>query len=201
MRLERKQLFFYERLPWLAVQVWSKINCLCWISRGKVAWSDANALSYWGRLLSSVFDTRQTIHGTWNLLNKCWKCKKTIVPMVLMNRHINRSRCERYIMSVEFYAWCKKGPLLLRTGVLKAKAKNTHVQNSRYIKVQHHTVWYHPGKEAGYLRPDILKESNSVSDKKRFFSATSIWKVRAKSTHVLNSTYIKLQHHPIIFTS
>ena len=29
--------------------------------------------------------------------------RKIVVPLVQMNRHINQSMCERYIMSVEFY--------------------------------------------------------------------------------------------------
>ena len=28
--------------------------------------------------------------------------RKMVVPLVLMNRYINQSRCERYILSVEF---------------------------------------------------------------------------------------------------
>jgi len=42
---------------------------------------------------------------------KLENARKVVVPLVLMNRHINQS-----------------------------KAKNTYVLNSRYIKVQHHTL-------------------------------------------------------------
>ena len=128
--------------------------------------------------------------------------RKVVVPLVLMNRYINQSRCEGYIMSAEFYVWHnQKGSLLLRTGISKVKARNTHVLNSSYIKAQHHTLWYYPGKESGYLRPYILTESNSVPHKKWIFSATGISKVKAKSTHVFNSKYMKAQHYPMIFTS
>ena len=43
--------------------------------------------------------------------------------------------------------------------------------------------------------PYVLKESNPVSGIKRLFSATGTWKAKAKSTHVLNSTYIEVQHY------
>ena len=37
----------------------------------------------------------------------CWvnvrKCKKIVAALVLMNRHINQSKCKRCIMSLEFY--------------------------------------------------------------------------------------------------
>ena len=128
--------------------------------------------------------------------------QKIVVSLVLMNRHINQSRCGKYIMSVELYVWYyKKGSILLRRGISKVKAKDTYVLNSRYIKVQHHTLWYYPGKESRYPRPYILKEPNSVSHKKRLFSATGIWKAKAKGTHVLNTTHIKVQHYPMTFTS
>ena len=29
--------------------------------------------------------------------------RKVVVPFVLMNRYINHSKCERYIVSVDFY--------------------------------------------------------------------------------------------------
>ena len=85
----------------------------------------------------------------------------------------------------------QKGSHVLRTGVSKVKAKNAHIPYSRYIKIQHHTLWYYPGKESGYLRPYIFEESNSVFDQKRLYSSSGIWNVRAQSTHVLNSKYIK----------
>ena len=67
--------------------------------------------------------------------------QKIVVSLVLMNRHINQSRCGKYIMSVELYVWYyKKGSILLRRGISKVKAKDTYVLNSRYIKVQHHTL-------------------------------------------------------------
>ena len=34
--------------------------------------------------------------------------RKIAVPLVIMNRHINQSRCERYILSVEFDVCYKK---------------------------------------------------------------------------------------------
>ena len=60
---------FHKRLPSLTAQVWSKIYCPGAISWGAVAWSDANALGYCEKMLS-VFDTRQIIYGTSNLLDK-----------------------------------------------------------------------------------------------------------------------------------
>ena len=107
--------------------------------------------------------------------------RKVVVSFVLMNRYINQSRCEGYIMSAEFYVWHnQKGSLLLRTGISKVKARNTHVLNSSYIKAQHHTLWYYPGKESGHLRPCMLKESNPVSHKKMLFSATVYEKPKRK---------------------
>ena len=103
-------------------------------------------------------------------------------------------------MSVELYVWYNKKALFGCVLVYKVRAKNTYVQNPRYITVQHHILSYYPGKASGYLRPYILTESNSVSRKKRIFSATGLSKVKAKNTHVLNSTYIKIQHYPMIFT-
>ena len=116
-------VFFHKRLPYLTVQVWSKINCLGWISRVTVAWSDANALGYCGIMLSSVIHTRKLYmaHKT------CWinveNPRKIVVPLVLMNRHINQSRCERYIMSVEFHVWYIKKTLLCVLVYQKSKRK------------------------------------------------------------------------------
>ena len=148
----------------------------------------------------SIFDTRQIIHRTWNLFDKVRKCGKNVIPLVLMNRHINQSRCERNIMSGILCVMQKR--LSSATySYIKVKAKNTYALNSTYIKVQHHTLWYYPGEESGYLSTLTLKESSSVSVKKSFFSAVGISKLTAKSTHVLNSTYIKVQHYLMTFTN
>ena len=73
----------------------------------------------------------------------------------------------------------KKDSLLLRTGVSKVKATNTFVLNSKYIKVQHHTLLYLPGKESGYPIPNLLEESSSVSDKKG--SLLLLWNMSSRS--------------------
>ena len=89
---------------------------------------------------------------------------KIVVSLVLMNRHNNKRRCDRYIMSVELYVWyIKQGSILRRTGVPKVKAKNIYAIHSRNNKIQDHTLWYYPGKESEYLSRYALTESNSVS--------------------------------------
>ena len=55
---------FHKRLPLLTALIWSNINCLDSISRTTAAWWDANVLDYRRIMLSSVFHTMQTIHGT-----------------------------------------------------------------------------------------------------------------------------------------
>ena len=137
--------FFHKRLSLLTVQVWSSINCLGRTSRSTGAWSDANVLHYRSIMLSYVFDTRQNIHGTYKLFDRCFlveNARKLAVPLVQMNRQTNQNTCERYIVSLEWYVWYKKGSLLLRTGIWKVMAKTTYVLDFRYIKVQRHTLWY-----------------------------------------------------------
>ena len=52
-----------------------------------------------------------------------------VVPLVLMNRRINQSRCERYIISEELYVWHKQDYLLLRTGISKS-------QKEKYLRTK-----------------------------------------------------------------
>ena len=63
----------------------------------------------------------------------------------------------------------EKGSLLLRTGMSNAKANNTYVLISRYIKVQHHTLWYYAGKESGYVRLYIKRVELGVLHEKALF--------------------------------
>ena len=116
--------------------------------------------------------------------------RKMVGPLVHMDRHINQSRCERYLLSVGFLCVIPKEVcLLLRTGISKVNAKNTYVPISRYIKVQHHTLWYYPCKESGYQILHIKRVELCVWYKRHSFT-TGTRKAKAKSTHVLNSTCI-----------
>ena len=134
--------------------------------------------------------------------------RKLVVPLVLMNGHIKASL--KGILCL-WNSMCdtKKGSLLLRTGMSKVKAKNAYVLNSRYIEVQHRTIWHYPGKESVYLRPYTLKESNLVSHKEGSFllpvyekSKRKVRKYSAQHTLKYNTTLWYLpakESRPYIF--
>ena len=85
--------------------------------------------------------------------------RKRVVPLVLMNRYINQSRCETYILSVEFDVWYKKGSVLLRTCILKVKATNTYVLNSRCIQIQQIPYDINQEKSRDIQHPTSYEES------------------------------------------
>ena len=83
----------------------------------------------------------------------CWitveNARKIVVPLVLMNRHINQSRCERYITSVEFYVSYISKALFRCVLVYQSQSEKYLRTNFRYIKVQHYKPMVLPRYRVG----------------------------------------------------